>query len=110
MDSPVIGIKIANGTFFPILKADDTVKKRVILTPVAPEQTDVKIDIFRGEGDAMFNPVYVASLILNNIKSDTENGPEIELLIGMSELIYLMPRLLRSFQVKSSSFQSVLMQ
>ena len=85
MDSPVIGIKIANGTFFPILNSEDRVKKRVILTPVTEEQTDVKIDIFRGDGEGMFNPVYVASLILNNIASDNEKGTEIELLIGMND-------------------------
>ena len=85
MDSPVIGIKIANGTFFPILNTEDRVKKRVILTPVAAGQTDVKIDIFRGDGEGMLNSVYVASLILNNIGSDSGSGTEIELLIGISE-------------------------
>lgn len=85
MDSPVIGIKIANGTFFPILNTEDRVKKRVILTPVAAGQTDVKIDIFRGDGEGMFNSVYVASLILNNIGSDSKSGTEIELLIGISD-------------------------
>ena len=85
MDSPVIGIKIANGTFFPILNSEDRIKKRVILTPVAEGQTDVKIDIFRGDGEGMFNPVYVASLILNNIEADADKGTEIELLIGISD-------------------------
>ena len=85
MDSPVIGIKIANGTFFPILNSEDRVKKRVILTPVTEEQTDVKIDIFRGDGEGMFNPVYVASLILNNIGAENGSGTEIELLIGIND-------------------------
>ncbi len=85
MDSPVIGIKIANGTYFPILKEEDRIKKRVILTPVAEGQTDVKIDIFRGDGEGMFNPVYVASLILNNIEPAADNSIEIELLIGISD-------------------------
>ena len=85
MDTPVIGIKIANGTFFPILSVDDKVKKRVILTPVSAGQTDVKIDIFRGDGEGMFNPVYVASLILNNIQENEESGCEIELLVGIDD-------------------------
>ena len=71
--------------FFPILNSEDRIKKRVILTPVAEGQTDVKIDIFRGDGEGMFNPVYVASLILNNIEADSEKGTEIELLIEIND-------------------------
>ncbi len=85
VNTPVIGIKIANGTFFPILNVDDSIKKRVILTPVATGQKDVKIDIYRGEGDGMLNPVYVASLILNNIQENGDNGSEVELLININE-------------------------
>lgn len=85
MDTPVIGIKIANGTYFPILQVDDSIKKRVVLTPVSSGQTDVKIDIYRGEGNGMFNPVYVASLILNNIQESVDTGSEIELLVGINE-------------------------
>ncbi len=85
MDNPTIGIRIANGTYFPILKEEERTKKKVVLSPVKENQKDVKIDIFRGDGDGMFNPVYVASLILNNITNDDEKVPEIELLLNVNE-------------------------
>ena len=85
MDNPTIGIKIANGTYFPILKEEDRAKKKVVLSPVKEDQKDVKIDIFRGEGDGMYDPVYVASLILNNINQDDGKVPDIELLLSITD-------------------------
>ena len=85
MDKPVLGIRIANGTYFPILGEDEGKKKKIILSPVKEDQKDVKIDIFRGEGDGMFNPSYVASLILNNISHDGGRSVEIELIIGINQ-------------------------
>ena len=85
MDNPTIGIKIANGTYFPIIKEEDRAKKKVVLSPVKEDQKDVKIDIYRGEGDGMYDPVYVASLILNNIKQDDGKVPDIELLLSIND-------------------------
>lgn len=85
MDKPTIGIRIANGTFFPVLQEDDRKKKRVILTPVKETQKDVKIDLFRGDGEGMLDPVYVASLILNNIDQSPEEQAEIQLIVNVNE-------------------------
>ncbi len=84
MDKPTIGIRIANGTFFPILRENDARRKKIILSPVRENQKDVKIDIFRGEGDGMLDPVYVASLILNGISQDSEQPVEIQMLVNIS--------------------------
>ena len=85
MNNPTIGIRIANGTYFPILKEEDRDKKKLILSPVKEDQKDVKIDIFRGEGEGMYEPIYVASLILNNINQEDGKVPEIELLLNVTE-------------------------
>jgi len=85
LDNPTIGIRIANGTYFPILREDDRAKKKVVLSPVKENQKDVKIDIFRGEGEGMYDSVYVASLILNNINQEDGKVPDIELLLNVSE-------------------------
>ena len=84
MDKPTIGIRIANGTYFPILHEDELVRKKVVLSPVKDSQKDVKIDLYRGEGEGMHNPVYVASLILNNIEQDGGKQVEITLLAGIN--------------------------
>jgi len=85
LDNPTIGIRIANGTYFPIIKEDDRAKKKVVLSPVKENQKDVKIDIFRGEGETMYDSVYVASLILNNINQEDGKVPDIELLLSVSD-------------------------
>ncbi|MCL2704985.1 MAG: LysM peptidoglycan-binding domain-containing protein [Spirochaetaceae bacterium] len=85
MDNPTIGIKIANGTYFPILNEEDRAKKKVVLSPVKENQKDVKIDIFRGEGEGMYEAIYVASLILNNINQEDGKVPDIELLLSVSD-------------------------
>ncbi len=79
--------------------------KKSYTDPVAAGQTDVKIDIFRGDGEGMFNSVYVASLILNNIGSDSKSGTEIELLSVSVMIIYLMQKHMIKFQEKNSCFR-----
>lgn len=85
MEKSTIGIKIANGTFFPILEQIDNRKKKVILTPVKSGQKDVKIDIYRGEGQLMLNSTYVASIILNNIESIENESTDIQFFIKIND-------------------------
>ena len=85
MENSTIGIRIANGTFYPILTEDDRVKKKLVLSPVKEKQKDVKIDVFRGEGMGMYNPIYVGSLVLNNISHEKGKIPDIELLISIND-------------------------
>jgi molecular chaperone DnaK (HSP70) len=81
----MIGIKIADGTFFPILQESEKRKKRVILTTVKDEQPAVQIDLYRGEGEEMKGASYVGSLMINNIAPAPSGDPEIELLMGIDE-------------------------
>ncbi len=80
-----IGIKIADGTFFPILEEDSLKKKRLVLTTVNDNQSSVQIDLYKGKGENFTDPAYVGSLMINSIAPVEKGIPEIELKIGLDE-------------------------
>ncbi len=80
-----IGIKVADGTFFPVLEANSLKRKRLVLTTVNDNQTNVQIDLYKGEGPDFSNPLYVGSLMIDSIAPAEKGVPEIELKIGFDE-------------------------
>lgn len=85
MSEERIGIKIADGTFFPILEEDSLKKKRLVLTTVNDNQSSVQIDLYKGKGENFTDPAYVGSLMIDNIAPVEKGIPEIELKIGLDE-------------------------
>ena len=81
----MIGIKIADGTFFPILQESEKKKMKVILTTVKDEQPAVQIDLYRGEGSEMKDASYLGSLMVSNIQPAPSGGPEIELFMELTK-------------------------
>jgi hypothetical protein len=81
----MIGIKIADGTYIPILDESEKDKKKVILTTVRDEQSSVQIDLYRGTGSKMADPQYLDSLKIDSIGEALKGEPEIELVIGVDE-------------------------
>ena len=77
-----IGIKIADGTFFPVLDGKTDKKKRLVLTTVNDNQTSVQIDLYEGTGDDFKDPSYVGTLVIDNIAPGEKGGPEIEMVVG----------------------------
>ncbi len=85
MSEEKIGIKIADGTYFPVLEENSSKRKRLILTTVNDNQSNVQIDLYKGEGDEFLNPSYVGSLTIDSIAPVEKGTPEIELKIGMND-------------------------
>lgn len=85
MDESKIGIKIADGTFFPILEGYGKGKKRLVLTTVNDDQSSVQIDLYKGSGENIEEASYVGSLVIEDIIPAQKGVPEIELLIGIDE-------------------------
>ncbi|MCL1818993.1 MAG: Hsp70 family protein, partial [Spirochaetaceae bacterium] len=81
----MIGIKIADGTYSPILDESSLEKKRVILTTVKDDQESVQIDVYRGSDDGMDDPQYLDTLKFDRIEEAPEGEPEIELIMGIDE-------------------------
>ena len=85
MSESTIGIKIANGEFFPVLNEQDRIKKRLILTTVNNNQESVQIDLYKGreDGSSIENASYIGSLIIEDIAPGLSGEPDIELLLNV---------------------------
>jgi nucleoid-associated protein YgaU len=79
-----IGIKIADGSYYPVLEEGFTGTKRLTLTTVKDDQDRVQIDLYGGEGHTLDNARYVGSLIIENIPPAPQGEPEIELILGVN--------------------------
>ena len=77
-----IGIKIANGEFYPILEENSPVKKRLVLTTVHDKQRSVQIDLYKSHARNMVDAAYIGSLVMENIKPRPKGEPSIELVIS----------------------------
>ncbi|MDR2484967.1 MAG: LysM peptidoglycan-binding domain-containing protein [Treponema sp.] len=80
-----IGIKIANGEFYPILEEYSAVKKRLILTTVHNKQASVHIDLYKSNMQTLTDALYIGSLVVENIKSKPKGEPSIELVISSNK-------------------------
>lgn len=81
-----IGIKIANGSFYPILDEENKgSKKRLVLTTVKDEQESVQIDLYKGTGTEVSDAVYIGSLLIENIQTAEKGSPEIALIVGIDD-------------------------
>lgn len=90
----MIGLKLANGRFFPILEETERIAKRVVLTTVQKEQTQVKVDLYRGDVES--DPgswEYIASLVLEHIQPTSSGMPELELILRLTDTSTLDARI-----------------
>jgi len=76
-----IGIKIANGEFYPILEEGTSVKKRLVLTTVHDGQESVQIDLYKSESNSMSDAEYIGSLVIEHIAPKPKGEPSIEMII-----------------------------
>jgi hypothetical protein len=77
-----IGIKIANGTFFPILEENVVVKKRLLLTTVHDNQKSVHIDLYKTARATIESGSYIGGLIVENIREKPKGQASIELVVA----------------------------
>jgi len=80
-----IGIKVADGSYYPVLEQSFTGRKILTLTTVTDDQTRVQIDLYRGDGGGLAEARYIGSLIIENIPPAPRGEPEIQLAIGLDE-------------------------
>ncbi len=81
-----IGIRLANGEFYPILDEDSTSRKALIVTTVKDNQPSVQIDVYRGEKSTPgAENTYVGSLVVENIKPQPKGVPDIRMEFGLDE-------------------------
>lgn len=80
----MVGLKLANGDFYPIMEDDEHVTKKLVLTTVRDDQENVKIDLYRSSPDSpTTSREYIASLVLENIEIGPAGNPDIELSLSL---------------------------
>jgi hypothetical protein len=80
-----IGIKIANGEFYPIIDGSVKSKKRLVLTTVHNKQRSVQIDLYKSVAKTMADAFYIGSLVIENIKPKPKGEPSIEMIVSSTE-------------------------
>jgi LysM repeat protein len=77
-----IGIKIANGEFYPILSESKAAKRRMVLTTVHDGQKSVQIDLYRSETRTMTDAQYLGTLVVEKLKTRKKGEPSVELIVS----------------------------
>jgi len=80
-----IGIKIANGEFYPLVEEYSLIKKRLVLTTVHDNQPSVQIDLFRSPVSNMTDAQYIGTVVVDKIKQKLKGEPSIEMIISSDE-------------------------
>lgn len=81
----MIGIKVADGKFYPILSENESAKKRLVLTTARDGQESVQIDLYRTATASMQDADFVGSLLVENIARTNKGEPSIELIVASDE-------------------------
>jgi hypothetical protein len=77
-----IGIKVANGEFYPIMAEDSPVKKRLILTTAHDNQKSIQVDLYHSYEQTMADALYVGSLVVENLKPLPKGEPNLEMILS----------------------------
>jgi LysM repeat protein len=85
VDQKKIGIKIADGRFYPVIGGTGPEKRQLTLTTVHPSQTSVQIDIYRGNGVYARENEYIGSLVIESIPALPAGEAEIELEVSLGD-------------------------
>lgn len=80
-----IGIKLADGSFYPILEEDRPGKKILDLTTVKDNQTTVQVDLYRSETQSMNDAEYVDTLQIDNLAAHPNGEPDLSLNVFLDE-------------------------
>jgi len=83
LNNPNIGIKIADGTFYPILDKGIGGRKKLILTTVKDDQTSVQIDLYESDTKDLPSGRYVGSLLIEEVASSLAGEAEIDVIAGV---------------------------
>ena len=83
MNNCKIGIKLADGSFYPILEEGIPQSKIIELTTVRDDQTTVQLDLYRSSSDNMEDAEYVDTLLVENLLPRPKETPTLNLKIEL---------------------------
>ncbi|MDO4506084.1 MAG: LysM peptidoglycan-binding domain-containing protein [Spirochaetales bacterium] len=80
-----IGIKLADGTFYPLLEEGNPEKRTLDLTTVMDNQTKVQVEVYRTETGSLEGAEYIDTLEIKNLKPHENGEPTLCLAIDVDE-------------------------
>jgi molecular chaperone DnaK (HSP70) len=80
-----IGIKLADGTFYPIIDSDAPGKKKLGLTTVRDDQTEVHIDLYGSDDPAMKTAEYIDTLQVDHLSPCPAGKLDISVSLAIDE-------------------------
>ncbi|AEE17790.1 LysM peptidoglycan-binding domain-containing protein [Treponema brennaborense] len=83
--SKQIGIKLADGTFYPVLEEGLPKRKILDLTTVQDNQTTVMVDLYRSETGTMDDAEYVDTLQISGLNPHPSGEPDLSLSVKLDE-------------------------
>ena len=80
-----IGIKLADGSFYPILRDNKPTEKILELTTVHNNQTKIMVDLYRSEACKMKDAEYIDSLQIENLTAHPNGEPVITFTVSIDK-------------------------
>ena len=80
-----IGIKLADGSFYPVLEDNKPSEKQLELTTAHNNQTKVMVDLYRSATCSMDDAEYVDSLQIENLNARPNGEADIKFSVSLDE-------------------------
>lgn len=80
-----IGIKLADGSFYPVIQEGSSEEINLSLTTANNNQTKVIVDLYRSKTNSMDDAEYVDSLQIENLNAHPDGEPDIALSVHLDE-------------------------
>ena len=80
-----IGIKLADGSFYPLLEEGNPEKKSIDLTTATDGQTKIHVDVYRSDTGTMEGAEYLDTLEMQGLKPHQTGEPTLDLSLDMNE-------------------------
>lgn len=78
-----IGIRVADGSLYPVLTSGDYHTKKLVLSTAKDNQVNVRIDLYKGEGQNLESARCIGTIVLDNISSAPKGDTEIDFLVSL---------------------------
>ena len=80
-----VGIKLADGSFYPIMEEGSVQTKKLELTTANDNQTCVMVDLYRSKTCSMDDAEYIDTLKIENLNAHQNGEPSISFDVGLDE-------------------------
>ncbi len=80
-----IGIKLADGSFYPVLEEGTREEKQLDLTTAHNNQTRIMVDMYRSETCSIDDAEYVDTLQIDNLKAHPNGEPDISFTVSLDD-------------------------